>query len=53
MTVGTDVINSGWTVDNSCWDTSMAGKHQVNVASLLDRGAMEAAAYDRLDWHAD
>jgi hypothetical protein len=44
--VGSDVINSGWEVEDSCWDTSMAGKHQVNVASLLDRGAMTAEAYD-------
>ena len=44
--VGTDVINSGWPVDGSCWDSSMSGVHQVNVASLLDRGALEADAYD-------
>jgi subtilisin family serine protease len=37
-----------WDYDGSgsCWPASMDGKYQVNVAALLDRGAMQADAYD-------
>jgi len=47
-TVASDVMNSGPEVnaDGTCWDASMAGKHQVNVAALLDRGAFSAAVFD-------
>ena len=46
--VGAAVVNSGWSVDadGTCWPTSMAGKHDMNVADLLDRGGAYAEAYD-------
>jgi subtilisin family serine protease len=46
--VGYAVINSGWSIDadGTCWPASMAGKHAVNVADLLDRGGAYAYAYD-------
>lgn len=46
--IGEDVDDSGWEVnaDGTCWPESMAGVHQVNVAALLDRGALGATAFE-------
>jgi hypothetical protein len=46
--IGADVIGSGWEVyaDDVCWPAEMAGVHQVNVADLLDRGALMGQAFD-------
>jgi subtilisin family serine protease len=46
--LGQAVANSGAEVnaDGTCWDASMTGKRMVNVAALLDRGAVFASAYD-------
>jgi subtilisin family serine protease len=48
LQVGQAVIDSGQFVDadGTCWDTSMAGRRMVDVASLLERGAASAASYD-------
>jgi len=46
--IGWDVINYGWEVDTDydCWPASMAGKTHVDVANLMDRGAITANAFD-------
>ncbi len=46
--IGDDVINSGSSLnaDGTCWDASMSGKYDVNVAALLDRGAFSGSAFD-------
>ncbi len=46
--VGAAVATSGWeiTADDFCWPSSMAGIHEVNVASLLDRGAAYGYTYN-------
>lgn len=46
--VAYDVINSGWEVsaDGSCWPSSMEGKHQVNIANLMERFATEVSVAD-------
>ena len=46
--VGADVVNSGWEVygDDTCWPSSMNGVHDVNIANLLNRFAVEASVAD-------
>jgi hypothetical protein len=49
--IGSDVINSGYEIDeydadNVCWPSSMLGKHQVNIANLLDRYEAEVGVVD-------
>lgn len=50
--IGADVKSiSPWSTwdyegDGACWPASMHGKKQVNVAALLDRGAMGGSAFD-------
>jgi subtilisin family serine protease len=35
-----------YAADGACWPASMNGKSQVNVAALLERGAINATVYD-------
>ncbi len=46
--IGLDVIESGWEIgaDDSCWPLSMEGIHQVNIANLMDRFAVQASVAD-------
>jgi subtilisin family serine protease len=46
--IGADVIGSGWEIyaDDTCWPASMEGVHMVNVATLLERGALMAEVFD-------
>jgi len=46
--IGLAVKESGWEInaDDWCWPATMSGIHFVNVADLLDRGAIYANAFD-------
>jgi hypothetical protein len=48
--VGGDVVNSGHATwdsgDGSCWPASMAGKHFIDIPTLLDRFAFQAEVID-------
>ncbi len=46
--IGQDVIESGWEIDadDTCWPLSMEGLHQVNIANLMDRFAVQASVMD-------